>query len=279
MTVTIVHATTNISSTYPNYYAWNDIVRWMDFNTNDQVIVQSLQLRGYASSSFGDISLDCETTRNNNICSGANGNYKVVNDGAGNLSGWAWNDIIGWISFCGVTTGGTTNCPTSTVAYRVQIDSSGIFGGLAGYGWAWNDVVGWMSFNCNNTGCGTSDYKVVTTWQATSTTGTLDSTTYDTGVNGGAAINSLLWHGSLPAGTEVRFQLATSNTSSGPWSFMGSDGTSASYYGPLSPDTVLKVDYTLHNNKRYFRYRVILYSDTIQTLSPRVDDIIVNWSP
>ena len=114
--------------------------------------------------------------------------------------------------------------------------------------------------------------------EAVAVSGTLDSTTYDTGVVAGAQLNSVLWHGSQPADTSVYFQFAVSNSSSGPWNFMGTDGTSNTYFSTGS-DTSLKLDYSLFNNFRYFRYRVTLYSDTAQTLSPRVDEIIVNWSP
>ena len=47
----------------------------------------------------------------------------------GNLSGYAWSDNIGWISFSG------TN-------YGVTVDSSGNLGN-----YAWSDNVGWISFN------------------------------------------------------------------------------------------------------------------------------------
>lgn len=275
----IAHAATNISGTYPNYFAWNDIIGWMDFFSTNNISVTSPKMSGYASSSAGDISLDCATTRNGNICSGGNGNYRVQNDGAGDLSGWAWNDLVGWISFCGRTSGGTSDCPTTTVAYQVQIDGSGVFGGSGLSGWAWNDVIGWISFNCNNvstSGCTT--YKVATDWVATSTSATLDSTTYDTGVAGGAQLNAFIWHGSQPAGTQAAFQFAVSNASSGPWNFMGSDGTANTYY-VASPDTLTKLDYTLFNNYRYFRYRASLTSNVTQTLTPQVDDVIINWSP
>ena len=277
--VQVVDAATNISSTYPNYFSWNDVFGWADFYTPNTVNVTSPKMTGYASSSAGDISLDCATTRNGNICSPGNGNYSVLNDGAGNLSGWAWNDAYGWISFCGRTSGGASDCPTTTIAYQVQIDDSGVFGGTGHSGWAWNDIAGWISFNCNNvstSGCTT--YKVATTWTATSTSATLDSTTFDTGVANGAQLNSLLWHGSLPAGTQAKFQFAVSNASSGPWSYMGPDGGSGTFYAP-NADTVTKLDYTLYNNYRYFRYRVTLVSNITQTLTPRVDDVIINWSP
>jgi len=50
---------------------------------------------------------------------------------ADNVSGWAWSENIGWISFNNTTGGGTTN-------YGVDIDSStGIFSGDA-----WSEHIG-----------------------------------------------------------------------------------------------------------------------------------------
>ena len=225
---------------------------------------------GYASSSAGDISLDCKTSPGGDIC--ATSSYGVISDAVGNYSGWAWNDTYGWISFwCGNNSG----CGSSN--YRVTINgSTGYFSG-----WAWNDVMGWISFNCADPDppiCGTSDYKVVTSWRSTSTTGILESSTFDTGVAAGAQLNSILWQGNLPADTTVKFQFASSNSSSGPWTFMGTGGATDTYY-ITDPNASLKLGYTYHNNKRYFRYKAFLLSNPASTISPRIDDIIINWSP
>lgn len=273
--VEMVLAATNINST--NRWAWNDAIGWIDFYGTDTVTVSSQCLTGYASSSAGDVSLDCATTRSGDICSTST--YRVTNDGVGNLAGWAWNDTYGWISFCGGQS--TSSCP-GTTSYQVKVSPTS--GDFSDY--AWNDVIGWVSF-CGTAGDGggcastTSAYKVNTAWRATSTTGYLDSTTYDTGVSGGAQINSVVWQGNLQSGTNVRFKFATSNSSSGPWNFLGPGGTTADsdYYGPVSPNVSYKLDYTLHNNQRYFRYRIILVSDQAQQNTPIVDDVIVNWSP
>src|SRR3989338_2782024 len=88
-------------------------------------------------------------------------------DAQGILSGYAWNDTIGWISLnCDESAhGGSNLCSTSN--YKVQIDSNGSFSG-----YAWNDVAGWISFNCsNNASCDSSNFKVNTSWRATSTVG------------------------------------------------------------------------------------------------------------
>jgi len=262
---------TNISSATNAHWAWNDIVGWIDFYNTQAVFVNNQHIRGYASSSAGYISLDCSLSPAGNVC--GKSNYGVTNDGNGNLSNWAWNDEYGWISFnCNNYTGG---CDRSN--YEVYINSAGDF-----EGYAWNDAIGWISFNCNNYtgGCSSSDYKVNTDWHgAASTVGILDSSTFDTGVSAGAQLNSVMWHGSQPIGTSVWFQFAVSTSSGGPWNnFMGTDGTPNTYY-TTGPDASLKLNYSLFNNYRYFRYRVGLVSNFASTVSPRVDEIIVNWSP
>ncbi len=261
------HAATNISPNVAKHWGWNDTIGWIDFYNTDTVNVNSKNLTGYASSSAGDISLDCHTTEIGDIC--ASSTYQVTNDGSGNLSGYGWNDVYGWISFdCHNNNG----CASST--YQAYVDASGNF-----QNYAWNDVAGWISFNCANTnGCGTSQYSVATNWVATSTTGTLDSSTFDTGAASGAQLNSFIWYGNEPSSTAVWFQFAVSNASSGPWSFMGPGGDGTTYYMGGS-GTPQKLDYSLFNNYRYFRYRVVLVSNQTQTLSPQVDEIVVNWSP
>lgn len=269
----LAHATTNISNASGEYWGWNDVVGWIRFNTASDglsVTVTNTKIQGYATSTSGDVSLDCGTTSIGDICAGAV-DYKVSNDGSGNLSGYAWNDVYGWISFdCHNTNG----CSTSS--YQVTIDSNGNF-----QGYAWNDVIGWISFNCaNTTSCATSDYKVKTSWVPTATTGTLTSVVFDTGVTHGAALYSITWQGTKPTGTHVRFQLATSNDSAGPWNFIGPDGTSDTYYPQdttLGPSDIIPLAYNLHNDYRYFRYRVTLFSDSISSVAPTVTSISVHW--
>ena len=68
---------------------------------------------------------------------------KIKAGGEHNVSGWAWSDNIGWISFNNTTDG-------SSVNYGVNIDgSTGLFSG-----YAWSDNIGWISFNETElTGC------------------------------------------------------------------------------------------------------------------------------
>lgn len=290
----VVLAATNISSTYPNYFAWNDVIGWMDFYTPNTIQVQTHMVLGYASSSAGDISLDCATTRNGDICSNrtAGNTYYVINDGCGNLSGWGWNDNYGWISFHGKPGGSQPTDPqgiaSTSIAYGVRIDSgTGDFSG-----WAWNDIAGWIDFNCSNIEqsiCGSpATFRVNTSWRASVTTGTLDSAIFDTSSTN-AQYNSIMWNGNLLPGSScsgitspvVLFQFAASNnTSSLVFTGPGGVGDTAGYYpasGAALPGTTYALGY--HHKGRYFKYRVFLQSDSGQSVSPRVDDVIVNWSP
>ena len=115
--------------------------------------------------------------------------------------------------------------------------------------------------------------------------GTLDSATFDTGVSGGAQLNSFIWQGSTPSNSAVDFQFAVSNSSKGPWKFEGYDGTSNTYFsGPFgSPISLISSTtsqgYELFSGYRYFRYRVILFANSTYTYTPTVNSISVNWSP
>jgi len=290
----IANAATNISSTYPYYYAWEDISGFWNFFDTQTVVVAGTKISGYASSNIGDISLDCSTTRNGNIC--GNSNYGICNgrsathnnDGTcsnaaadGNLSGFAWNDEIGWISFCGGLS--TPNCP-GTINYGVYIDSNGYFGG-----YAWNDIVGWISFNCSNNGsCQNVNYAVNTNWRQTSTVGYLESNTIDANIT--STLQSIIWKGSCGINTNLGFQIATSQSPSGPWNFKGPSGSDIDWFGALCsaslqggpsnscppPDKPICVTSGVFQS-RYFRYKVMLRSNLLQDSSPRVDNVILNF--
>lgn len=111
--------------------------------------------------------------------------------------------------------------------------------------------------------------------------GYMESSTYDTQVAEGAGYNAIMWKGQLPATSRVQFQFATSNDPDGPWpsSFVGPDGLPTSYYEPSGPDIPIRISPAYHNNKRYFRYRIFLLASNNGLASPRVDDVIINWSP
>ncbi|MDO8467272.1 MAG: hypothetical protein Q7S83_04000 [bacterium] len=311
----------NIATADIDRHAWNDVVGWIDFGSDatagtGEVEVTDTQLKGYANIlQAGFLALDCATSPNGDIC--ATSGFKVLNDGSGNLSGWGWNDNIGWVSFSGTATDGSP--------YGVTISgSSGDFSG-----WAWNDVVGWISFNCVNLGPGSCNtapppdakYKVNTSWSSgpdidpptggpTGITpggggggggsggSTFDENTwlissvFDTQVQGGAALNTVMWLGEKPGDTAVGIQIASSNCPNGATNYPACTTGDWTYVGPAAPgipkgndksayEAVDGKQFRLnpadHNNKRYFRYKVYLFWRAGDT--PEVQDVIINYSP
>lgn len=117
-------------------------------NSNNNVTVKADGLSGYIwSEKFGWAVLDCANTTSG--CSSSNGNFKVANDGDGNLSGYAWGETSGWINF-----GPFLN----NSAQPVTINSEGEFNG-----YAWVQNFGWIKFDCSLT-----DYCVKTDWRKAS---------------------------------------------------------------------------------------------------------------
>lgn len=249
--------TGTIDATYK--YAWGEKTGWISFGATDgSVTVTDSAMTGYAwSEKLGWISLNCS-----NADSCATADYSVANDGNGNLSGYAWGEKTGWISF--------------DPSYS-QVVISASTGEFSGY--AWGEKVGWISFNCSNAdSCATVDYSVKTDWVGSGDSASLISTVFDTAVASGTAINSIMWQGNKPAGASVRFQISSSNASDGPWTYFGPDGSDTTYYSPSDTGIPVQINLAYHNNHRYFRYKVFLETDVAKTVSPRIDDIIINWS-
>jgi hypothetical protein len=94
---------TNVSSIYAfSGYAWSPNIGWLKFR-ND---------------------------------AGESISYGVCEDNNRQLRGYAYNDVVGWISFNCLDTG---VCGTSN--YKV-IENNGYL-----YGYAWNDTLGWLIFD------------------------------------------------------------------------------------------------------------------------------------
>lgn len=280
----LAYAATNINTQNKQNekWGWNDVFGWVDMAPTSTltVYVASSTVQGYASSSIGAIMFDCATTPAGNACS-ATSTWGVANDGTGLLSGWAWNDLIGWISMSG-TTGAPSNTP-----YQVYIAPAGDNISSYFHGWAWNDVVGWINFNCDDYDplipgfCGTSNYKTQTGAGAASTSAEFTSSIFDIGTTTGL-FNTLAWKGNQPAGTSVKFQIATANATS---SLAGATSTvfAASTWFDVNASPASPVKLTPQNtgvaveNRRYIRYRAALSTEGASGL--QIDDIIINWSP
>ena len=123
-----------------NKYAYSENVGWVDFGGLGDVRVTDTGVSGYAyAENIGWISLNCSNT---DTCGTVD--YKISNDGNGDLSGYGWGENAGWVDFS-----------------AVAINSDGEF---TGYAYAEN--IGWISLNCSNTDtCGTVDYKVKTDYR------------------------------------------------------------------------------------------------------------------
>jgi len=119
----------------------------------------------------------------------------------------------------------------------------------------------------------------------------LTSSILDTGVDGGAGFNSLLWQGSKGTNGYVKFQIAFSNSITGPWTYYGCTTIPSSCLNPnnwttassslaaLEPNTSLPLPFystPSPQNKRYIRYKIFL---STSGTSPQINDIIINWSP
>ncbi len=116
------------------------------------------------------------------------------------------------------------------------------------------------------------------TMATTTDNAVLFSSILDTGINGGAGFNSFLWLGSFNTGGIVKFQIAFSNSPVGPWVYYGPISEEEDWYEE-NPNISINFPITepaSPQNNRYIRYKVLLSTSDI---SPRIDDIIINWSP
>lgn len=137
--------------------------------------------------------------------------------------------------------------------------------------------------------------KMVITYQFTPPTsgtfpvsGYVISSTFDTwdGIepHKGVAYNSMTWKGNSNGG-KIRMQIATSDNILGPWEFKGPScsGVSGDEYTLNLPDEPVEIMCAnIHNDKQFFRYKIILCSDDCQragSATPEVTDVVVNWSP
>jgi len=100
----------------------------------------------------------------------------------------------------------------------------------------------------------------------TGATSTLESSTFDTGTT--SNFYSLNWTPlSQHSSTSIAFQFATSPSSTGPWNYLGPNGTSNTYYN--SPGTAIS---TANNNTEYARYMAYLKTQ-IATVTPTINDV------
>ncbi len=136
------------------------------------ITVSDTELRGFAwGEGVGWVVVNCTDTTSG--CSGTNSNFKVANDGSGNLSGYAWGEQTGWINF-----GPFTNAGISTVKI-----TNGQFGGSSGSaGYAWSQNYGFIKFDCSSgASCVTTDWGVTAAETCSDGIQNQDETGIDTG--------------------------------------------------------------------------------------------------
>ena len=279
----LAFATTNIDTFNANEkWGWNDVFGWIDMKAPNALTVGST-VTGHASSSIGNVLFDCATMPTSPDCTSPKPDFKVLKDADGLMSGWAWNDAVGWISMSG-----TTSLPVS-LPYQVYLEpqystTTGAVIGSHFRGFAWNDVAGWITFNCldGNGGsfCGANTSTVQTGVISASPSAAFISNIFDLGTATGI-LNTITWKGSQPAGTSVQFQIATATSSAALTGDMTAVfASSLAVSAPASPGSPVRLSLATSGvpveNRRYFRYKVTM--SAVGT-GPRIDDIIVSWSP
>src|SRR5207247_150252 len=78
--------------------------------------------------------------------------------------------------------------------------------------------------------------------------------------------STLSWTATTPANTSLKFQVAPSNAAAGPFTFVGPDGTPATFF------TTSGASLSQFNGKRYLKYKVYL-STTDSAASPTLNDV------
>ena len=83
--------------------------------------------------------------------------------------------------------------------------------------------------------------------------------------------NTISFTDAVPTGTSIKFQAAASNNSSGPFTFVGPDGTSGSYF------TTTGADLSRFNGNRYLKYHAFL-GTTSSASTPTLNDVTVCYT-
>lgn len=100
--------------------------------------------------------------------------------------------------------------------------------------------------------------------------GWLESSSFDTGT-GLSNFSTITWQPtSQPAGTELKFQIASNNDNS-TWEYLGPDGTSGTFY-TVSGSNISSA----HDNNRYVRYKAFL-ATTDDKKTPILTEIHLNY--
>lgn len=163
-------------------YAWSENIGWIDFDPSGP----------YPASPNYSAKVDMDTKE-------LSGWVRALAGGTPEAGGWD-----GWIKLRGSNYGVWVDDSVSPAEFR---------------GWAWgSDIIGWISFNCSNQGvCGTSDYKVVTSFafnQAPTVNGMQDPDNTENYCNIAPGLGqvSFQWkYNDADGDTETRFDFRVNN--------------------------------------------------------------------
>lgn len=131
----------------------------------------------------------------------------------------------------------------------------------------------WSSDGNIETSSPTGELKIKKIFSDYVPSGELISSTFDTGMQ--SNFYDLSWlpkdQPSQAGNNSVRFQIATNNDNE-TWNYVGPDGTSATYYtnatSSINP---------VHNNSRYFRYKVLLSTESDNS-TPNISEVAFTFS-
>ncbi len=105
---------------------------------------------------------------------------------------------------------------------------------------------------------------------AGSTVGTWTSPVIDTAVNG--VFGTVSWNATQPSGTTVNFRIAGSASPTGPWTYIGPDGSAGTSYASSPGALPFVLD-----GMRYFRVQLTLVSVSA-VVTPLLNDVTVTYN-
>ncbi len=180
-------------------------------------------------------------------------NVKTASAGSEhNLSGYAWSDNVGWISF---------NCTDpntcSTVDYGVNVSTT--TGAFSGY--AWSDNIGWISFSPSDvTGCPSAPCAPT----LATTTGIVTGWARALAGDPGTVNYSVSYDTTAPANTSITIDVRAGNTPT-------PDGSWTAWQTDIQNGTMPQ----LLRGLRYFQYRAN-FSTTDSAATPSLNSLSIN---
>ncbi len=125
-----------------------------------------------------------------------------------------------------------------------------------------NSGLNWME-----TGTSPEDYYFATYVAPYAPLGTFISSAFDTGKL--SVFGMFSWFSVVPAGTTIKFQIASNNDNT-TWNFVGPDGTPSTYY-QSSGATIMG-----HDGRRYIKYKAFL-STTNTGITPMLNSVTIQY--